>query len=239
MIPQWQKGIVKKIVQENPTTRRFWIELPETTQFNFLPGQYITLDLPIHERRNLRWRSYSIASMPDGSNVFELLIVHALNGVGTTYLFNEVAVGSELTFRGPNGIFTLPTNIAHKDLFFICTGTGIAPFRSMLQHIRHQQIPHQNIHLVFGCRTQTDLLYPTEMKELEQQLTGFHYHPTLSRESWDGKSGYVHEVYASLCKEKQAAVFMLCGWRNMVDEALERIEAMGYDKKDILHELYG
>jgi CDP-4-dehydro-6-deoxyglucose reductase len=32
---------------------------------------------------------------------------------------------------------------------------------------------------------------------------------------------------------------MLCGWSNMVDEALQKIEAMGYEQKDILHELYG
>jgi CDP-4-dehydro-6-deoxyglucose reductase len=100
-------------------------------------------------------------------------------------------------------------------------------------------LQHKNIHLVFGCRKQEDLLYVEELKALEKTMKGFHYHPTLSREDWGGHKGYVHTVYEDLCSDKQPAVFMLCGWSNMVDEALQKIEAMGYEQKDILHELYG
>ena len=78
MLPQWQKAIVTKIEQATPNTRRYWLELPETDRFDFKPGQFVTLDLPIHEKRNKRWRSYSIASMPDGSNVIELVVVKLL-----------------------------------------------------------------------------------------------------------------------------------------------------------------
>lgn len=74
MIPAWQKGIVKRIEQRTHNTRSYFVELPEADSFNFKPGQFVTLDLPIHEQKNKRWRSYSIASMPDGKNEFELLI---------------------------------------------------------------------------------------------------------------------------------------------------------------------
>src|SRR6476661_3006666 len=141
MLPAWQTGIVERIEPAGPATRRFFIRLPETERFEFKGGQFVTLDLPIHEQKNKRWRSYSIASWPDGSNVYELLIVLLEGGAGTTYLFNEITVGSELTFRGPQGVFTLPENI-EKDLFFICTGTGIAPFRSMLHHMLLNNIAH-------------------------------------------------------------------------------------------------
>ena len=60
--PPWQKGIVTKIEDETYNTKRFWIELPETPSFDFAPGQFVTLDLPIHDKPNKRWRSYSIAS---------------------------------------------------------------------------------------------------------------------------------------------------------------------------------
>lgn len=234
----WRKGIVIKIEDYTHNTKRFWIQVPELERFDFLPGQFVTLDLPIHEKANKRWRSYSISSWPDGSNVFELLIVQAQGGLGTTYLFNEVAIGSELTFRGAQGVFILPA-IIEKDIFLICTGTGIAPFRSMVQYLALHQHPIKNIHLIFGCRKIEDLLYFDELKELEQKLPGFHYHPTLSREHWEGHFGYVHTIYEELCKEKQAAQFFLCGWKHMVDEAKKRILEMGYDKKDIHLELYG
>ena len=74
-VPLWQKGIVTRMEDETPNTIRFWIELPETSNFEFKPGQFVTLDLPIHEKPAKRWRSYSIASCPDGGNVIELVSV--------------------------------------------------------------------------------------------------------------------------------------------------------------------
>jgi CDP-4-dehydro-6-deoxyglucose reductase len=235
---QWQKAKIIRMEQATPQTRRYWIELLEVDRFDFKPGQFVTLDLPIHEKRNKRWRSYSIASMPDGTNVIELVIVYMEGGLGTDYIFNQAGVGDELILRGPQGVFVLPDELS-EDLFLICTGTGIAPFRSMVHYIKKNLIPHNNIHLIFGTRTQEDLLYHKEMKELDAQMEKFHYHPTLSREKWYGRTGYVHTIYEQLCQDKPDAKFMLCGWRVMVDEAKQRILDMGYDKKAIHLELYG
>jgi len=235
----WRKGKVIRIDDHTHNTKRFWIEVADVENFDFIPGQFVTLDLPIHEKPNKRWRSYSISSWPDGTNVFELLIVLAEAGLGTTYLFNEVKVGSELTLRGPQGVFTLPQPI-EKDIFLICTGTGIAPFRSMVNYLQLHNIPIKNIYLIFGCRRKEDLLYYDELRALEDKLPGFHYLPALSREHWEGgHQGYVHPVYEELCKTKQDAHFFLCGWKHMVDEAKKRILEMGYDKKTIHLELYG
>jgi len=238
MVPQWQKGVVIRIEQATHNTRRFWIELPETNSFFFKPGQFVTLDLPIHEQRNRRWRSYSIASMPDESNVIELLIVYVEGGAASKYIFDEIKVGSEFTLRGAQGVFTMPEPM-DKDLYLVCTGTGIAPFRSMLHYINQHQVPHKQIHLLFGTRTQNDLLYADEMRELERMVPGFTYHPILSREEWEGETGYVHEIYERLCFDMNPSYFMLCGWKAMIDEAKERILKMGFDKKDVHLELYG
>ena len=235
----WLKGKVIRIDDHTPATKRFWIEVPELASFDFIPGQFITFDLPIHEKINKRVRSYSIASWPDGSNVFELVIVLLEGGAGTHYLFNEVSVGSELTFRGPQGVFVLKEDHLQKDIFLICTGTGIAPFRSMAHHIKLHNVAHKNIYLLFGTRTQKDLLYYDEMCGLQKELPGFQYIPTLSREEWQGRKGYVHAIYEEICAEKQPACFFLCGWKNMIDEAKKRIMDLGYEKKSIHQELYG
>lgn len=234
----WRVGKVIRIEDETRDTRRYWIEVPDMDNFDFIPGQFVTLDLPIHEKVNKRWRSYSIASWPDGTNVFELVIVLDKKGAGTPYIFNEVKVGSELTFRGPQGVFVIKGDLA-TDVFMICTGTGVAPFRSMVHDIRNKNIPHKNIYLVFGCRTKDTLLYYEELSKLQESMPGFHYVPTLSRELWDGKSGYVHPIYESLCEDRKPAHFFLCGWKGMIDEAKKRIVAMGYDKKSIHSEIYG
>jgi ferredoxin-NADP reductase len=234
----WRSVNVVSINDETHDTRRFLIEVPELSSFDFKPGQFVTFDLPIHEKSNKRWRSYSIASAPDSSNRFELVIVLDKKGTGTNYLFNEVKEGSELLMRGPQGVFTMKEP-PQEHVFMICTGTGIAPFRSMIQHIFNTGASFKNLYLVFGCRTKADLLYYSEFSDLQQKHPGFRYIPTLSREAWEGETGYVHSIYERICTSKPPAEFYLCGWKGMIDEARERIQAMGYDKKAIHFEIYG
>lgn len=247
MLLEWQIGRVIDIQQEAVATRKFFIELPSIQNFEFEPGQFVTLDLPIHEQKNKRWRSYSIASHPNGTNVFELVIVFLEGGAGTNYLFNHVTVGSELTLRGALGKFTLP-EVLDKDIYLICTGTGIAPFRSMVKHIQAKNIACKNINLVFGSRTVADCLYSQEMLQLSKEMPNFNYLPCLSREenlpAWANK-GYVHTAYETQIQkgkngnEPPTALFYLCGWKNMIDEAKQRIVDLGYDRKAIHLELYG
>ena len=238
----WRTGKIIRIEDETSTTKKFWIEIPELERFDFIPGQFVTLDLPIHEQPNKRWRSYSIASPPNGTNVFELIIVLMEGGLGTTYLFNEAKVGTSFPVRGPQGHFVLGDPIT-TDIFMICTGTGIAPFRSMIQHIHHNNIPHKEIYLIYGTRKCTDGLYLEELFALKTKLPGFHYFPTFSREQNVPEGhymGYVHGVYEQLLQgKKETSEFYLCGWKDMITEARQRIQSLGVDKKSIHFELYG
>ncbi|MBK7691480.1 MAG: oxidoreductase [Bacteroidetes bacterium] len=235
---EWQTGKVVEIIDETPNTRRLFIEVPSVQRFDFTPGQFVTLNLPISEKKNKRLRSYSISSAPDASNRFELIIVLVDDGSGSHYIFNNLTVGDEVVFRGPSGVFLLPEKM-EQDLFMICTGTGIAPFRSMIQYVLKEGKPSKNIFLVFGTRTKSDLLYHTEMNELQQNYPQFHYIPVLSREDWDGKTGYVHAAYKEIAIHTPQAHFMICGWKKMVDEAKGQLLEMGFDKKQIHFELYG
>jgi glycine betaine catabolism B len=243
-IEPWRTAKVIKIINETANTRRYWLQVPELDQFDFKPGQFVTLDLPIHEKKNKRWRSYSIASWPDGTNVFELVIVLMDGGLGTNYLFTEVKEGDALLFRGPQGVFTLPDAL-EEDHFFICTGTGIAPFRSMLHEIATKNIPHKEVYLIFGTRSKDSLLYYEELTALCRQHPGIHYIPVLSRQKWEGEHGYVHNVYKKIIEQKKvngqlpSAQFYLCGWRHMIDEAKKHIAEMGFAKTAVHQELYG
>lgn len=245
--PSWQTGTVLSILEETWNTRRYFIRMNSSESFNFSAGQFVTLDLPIDEKPSRRWRSYSIANHPDGSNIIELVIVLLEGGRGSTFIFDKLKVGDELSIRGPQGIFTLPESV-NQDLFLVCTGTGIAPFRSMINHIKEKNISTQNIFLLYGCRTQKDLLYYNEMVELQNQLQNFQYIPTLSREKWSGRSGYVHQIYEEICAANKAASndallspasFFLCGWKMMIMDARSKLLQLGYDKASIKFELYG
>ena len=117
----------------------------------------------------------------------------------------------------------------------------------MSNHILNCNIAHRDIYLIFGCRKFEDALYRKEMTELAEKIPCFHYIPCFSREVVDVaqpliRTGYVHTIYEELCPRQEAlrpALFFLCGWKNMIDEAKGRIQALGYDRKAIHQELYG
>lgn len=247
-MPKWLTARLARTEDMTPTIRRFWLQVPEPVASDFKPGQFITFDLPVAEKRLDRWRSYSIASPPAADQELELCIVRLDGGRGTDYLFNEVEPGSELKFKGPAGMFTLPDSALEKDLVFVCTGTGVAPFRSMLRDIHGRGRAHRGLHLIFGCRKREDILYRAEFELLQRELPGFRYSVSLSRESdpdpadfpFEVVSGYVHQLYEKHYGQPAAdRQFYLCGWSDMIDEARERLTKIGYGEQQVRYELYG
>ena len=244
----WYDSKVIRIVDESPTTKRFWLQIEGTERFDFKAGQFVTMDLPLGEKRRQRWRSYSIANAPDESNVLEFCIVHLEGGTATEFFFNEVKTGTPIKFKGPDGNFVLP-EVIEKDLVLVCTGTGVAPFRSMIQDLKIKGKPHKHIHLIFGTRYRDGILYKEEFEQLAKEMPGFRYSVALSRENdlppngslVELKKGYVHPIYLENYAEKSPdIVFYLCGWTQMVDEAVANlIVKMGYERSQVKYELYG
>jgi ferredoxin-NADP reductase len=228
---------VTDVIQETDVIRRYFIRAPKEIPFGFKAGQFIMLDLPIESK--VTNRSYSIASPPHEDGIFELLISLKPDGLGTPYLFEKIKAGSHVKVSKPIGKFVLPDNL-EQDVCFICTGTGVAPLRSMAHDVLHNGKPRRNLYLVFGNRKESDITYRKEFEELEQKHPEFKFIPTLSRadETWNGKKGYVHSVYEELFSDKRPALFYLCGWSNMLHEAKDRLLALGYDKKAIRFEEY-
>jgi ferredoxin-NADP reductase len=237
----WHKAKIIQIEDESDLVKRFYLSVVDHEVFDFLPGQFITLDLPISDKRQKRWRSYSIANGPSFSNVIELCIVKKYDGAGTKYLFEEIKLGDELTFKGPDGAFVLSKSLEQNTLVLICTGTGIAPFRAFLHQVVNQKLSFKKIHLIFGARFEKDILYRKEFEQLSTTLPNFKYDIALSREENWLNTGYVHNLYMTEYKNNiQNTIFYLCGWTNMIDEAVANlIVNMGCDKSQIVYELYG
>jgi len=228
---------ITKIIDETDVVKRYYIKMPETMPFSFKAGQFVMLDLPIDSKYTNR--SYSIASAPSDDHTFELCIVLNPSGLGTPYMWENFREGTQVKVSKVLGKFQLPDPI-DTDICFICTGTGIAPLRSQLVDIFNKKLPHKNLYMVFGNRWEKDILYRKEMEDLEKEYPEFKFIPVLSRqnEGWTGKQGYVHQIYEEIFSDKRPAKFFICGWADMLKEARQRLEAMGYDKKAIKFESY-
>lgn len=226
------------IINETDKVRRFYMKVKDFPNYSFIPGQFAMLHLPIESKDPKR--SYSIASAPNDNNTIEMIIVEKEGGIGTKYLFEQVHQGSILKISKPLGKFVLQQPVS-TELCFIATGTGVAPFRSIILDMVNKKIPFPKITLIFGTRYEKDILYHKEFTSLQQTLSNFQYIPVLSREtseSWKGEKGYVHQVYEKLYQDKRPSVFYLCGWAVMIDEARAKLHTMGYDRKQIKFEVY-
>src|ERR1041384_3141874 len=117
------------VIDESDHVKRYFIRFPDAIPFTFKAGQFVMIDLPIQSK--VTNRAYSIASAPSSGNIFELAIVINPDGIGTPYIFQNIRKHSILKCTRPLGKFGLPESI-DTDLCFVCTGTGVAPLRSMM-----------------------------------------------------------------------------------------------------------
>lgn len=237
----WYEGIIKKKENISPNTVHFTIEVISDLSFSFVPGQFVTMDLPVSDKRINRWRSYSIANEPLNDNILEFAIVRFESGLGSVYLIDYCQVGDKIKFKGPDGNFVLPVDLSHP-IVMISTGTGVAPFRSMVRNIINQNIEYHSIHLIFGTRTKMDVLFYEEFSKIAYQDIRFKYSIALSRENINGTTnGYVHDIYMSHYSTiPENMEFYLCGWSKMIDESVENLHLIKkVNKSKIKYELYG
>ena len=238
---KWFDAEVISIDDLAPKVKSFKVEIKDEGPFQFKAGQFIVLDLPTGEKRLDRWRSYSIASPPSDDHTFELCIVHLEDGRGSTYFFEEVKVGTILKLKPPEGSFLIPSN-TEQTLVMICTGTGVAPFRSMIHDIYNRNLPFRKVNLIFGTRRFEDVIYFDEFSALAQEYESFQYDVAVSREQGKGfYHGYVHQIYEEKYKQQIPDVtFLICGWSKMVDEASKNlIENLNYSPNNVIFELFG
>jgi NAD(P)H-flavin reductase len=156
-------------------------------------------------------------------------------------LFYNSKIGDEFFYRGPMGIFTLPENLEERDIYFVATGSGISPFRSMLGHIDRNKIPTKNLKLFFGTRTEEDIPYYEEMKNYQKTIPNFEYIPCLSQQKWEGHNGYVHSAYLpEITTLDKKPLFYFCGWDKMIREGRGYLDDLGYELyEDIRVEIFG
>ena len=226
---------VVRIIDATPNVKLFDLRVPDRPEYKFQAGQFIQIDFPIPSK--VTRRSYSIATPPNGSNEFQLCVGRVPEGLATRYLFEDVRPGSILKGSEAIGRFVLP-EVVEKEICFISTGVGIAPFRSMLLDGYERVIIKAPVSLFFGNRYETDILYRDDFEMLRKKH-GLHFYPVLSRQQdWHGPQGHVHLHYKKHFHDCRPATFYLCGWRAMLDDARGHLTEMGYDRHDVKIELY-
>ena len=84
----WHTGTLVGVEYMSEMNKKFWVKTPENLPFK--AGQFITMDLPISDKRLKICMSYSIANIPNEDNLLEFSIARLPGGAGTKYLFEDI-----------------------------------------------------------------------------------------------------------------------------------------------------
>ena len=218
-----------------PGVRHFEFSVPDVGRLDFQAGQFVSFTHDFAGKSITR--AYSIASAPAGDNRFSLCLNLVTGGRFSPLLFG-MSHGDRVEMQGPLGTFTLRDPA--RDMIWVATGTGIAPFRGMLGAWRMLPSPRGRVTLVFGVRHEESLLYRAEFEEAAAALGDFKFHPTLSRPTttWTGRAGHVqHHVLEAIGERGDVHVY-ICGLKAMVDDLRAQLKARGFDRKQIIHEKF-
>ncbi len=224
--------------------------LPEFTPGQFgvlgLPGSHPRHEiadpedpLPVPSGRLIR-RAYSVASSSQERQYVEFYISLVRSGALTPRLWT-LQTGDHL-WMGPkfSGMFTIDRVPAGLDVLLVATGTGLAPYMSM---IRSELLNHRErrIGVIHGARHSWDLGYRSELTTLDRLFPGFHYMPIISEPDqepvpWGGMTGFINErweegAFAEILGHRptpEDTHVFLCGNPMMIEGMIEVLGREGF-----------
>jgi ferredoxin--NADP+ reductase len=227
--------------------------VPDGPLFEFAPGQYGVLGLLGGEPRvpeaapeeappppdKLIRRAYSIASSSLERQYLEFFVTLVTSGLLTPRLF-ALPHGGRL-FLGPKGtgLFTLDRVPPEKGVVLIATGTGLAPYMSMLRTALIAETNRRFV-VIHGARYSWDLGYRGELECLARLRPNFTYLPTITRPEQDphfrGRTGRLQVLLEQGVVEQAAAVKLdpavvdvfLCGNPDMISAVKPLLETRGF-----------
>ncbi|WP_426369158.1 FAD-binding oxidoreductase [Pseudocolwellia sp. HL-MZ7] len=224
------------------------LRLPLIVRLDYLPGQYIDITSP-----NNICRSYSLATAKVNEQTIEIHIRKIEEGVMSNYWFNQAKVNDLLTLQGPKGTFFLRDDIVQQDIYFLATGTGIAPINALLETLEYlpeSELPH-SITVIWGGRKVEDF-YLDLIKKFSNRALKINIIYTLSATPLNQLStttltqyketpytqGYVQKVLLRLQPNLAKSRVYACGSTLMINAAQKLLIEKGLDEKHFLADAF-
>jgi len=233
-----------KRVDDTEDLASFWIRFDnEPTPFE--AGQYMTIG--VRTEGKILQRPYSVASSPrEAADGYEMYVRLVPVFRFTTALW-RLPVGHRMRMIGPKGKFMLLPEDERTHLF-ISTGTGIAPFISMMRTAQIDAAPRR-VAMLNGVSYEHDLGYRPLLEDW--QASGEYpvtYIPTVSRPNdpanagWKGRTGRAEANITSVCDElgltAANTIAYICGNPEMIVTAESLLLERGFAEEQVKTELY-
>ncbi|MEO8808790.1 MAG: FAD-binding oxidoreductase [Rhodanobacter sp.] len=228
-----------------PTVRHLVFERVDGQALAFQPGQFLQVHFQYDDGSATK-RSYSVATVGDGSSPVARIeiAVSFVEGGAATRLLGELPVGGVVDASGPYGRFCLQAADEHPRYLLLATGTGVTPYRAMLPQIeRLLAAGDREVVLLYGARSEVELLYGEEFDAFARTHPRFLFHGCLSRQARPeprstDRAGHVQHVLAEFGPSAERDIAYLCGNPNMVDAAFGTLKEHGLPVSQIRREKY-
>lgn len=200
---------------ETPDTKTFRFgRAADGLNFDYLPGQYVTLSVVISGQEYKR--SYSLASTPSHQGILEITVKRDQNGgVVSNWLNDHLKIGDTVNLKGPFGKFSCANCIPQK-ILFLAAGSGVVPIMSMLRWLTDTEV-RVDIMLLLSFRTPEDIIYADELKLISARHKNINLVITLTTDEkagkqWPGLTGRINEkmLNESVTDLSERTVY-LCG----------------------------
>ena len=201
------------------------LQLPANDTLRYHAGQYVEFIL-----RDGARRSYSMANAPHNGPGVELHIRHMPGGKFTDHVFTAMKEKEILRVEGPFGSFYLREDSA-KPMVLLASGTGFAPIKALLEHLRFKGSERPAV-LYWGGRRPADLYMDAWVRERLADMPHLKYVPVISNalpeDNWTGRTGFVHKAVLEDFPDLSGHQVYACGAPIVVDSARkEYIEQAG------------
>jgi len=212
-------GRVATLERAAPDVVILKLQLPANQTLRYRAGQYVDFIL-----RDGARRSYSIANAPHtlaGNPLIELHIRLMPGGRFTEHVFGAMKEKDILRLEGPLGSFFLREE-SERPIVLLASGTGFAPVKAIIEHMRHQGIARPT-RLYWGGRRPHDLYMNDWCERMAGALPNLRYVPVVSdalpEDGWSGRTGFVHRAVMQDLPDLSMHQVYACGAPIVVDSA--------------------
>lgn len=251
---EWMEGDLVcrccRIVDETHDVKTFYFVAEPAVLFNYLPGQFVNLEVEINGKSIVR--SYSISSSPTRPYHLSITVKRVASprnqpelpaGAVSNWLHDQLQVGDQVKLLGgAMGVFTCLPELPTK-LLLISAGSGITPMMSMLRWVQDTLVDCDIVFL-HSARTSEDIVFRAELEAIAAQMPNFHLIVTVTQQplgrAWMGLTGRISESMLNLVAADlmERAVYV-CGPEEFMQNVRSLLQTMQFPMQQYKEESFG
>ncbi|MGC8651697.1 MAG: ferredoxin--NADP reductase [Candidatus Micrarchaeia archaeon] len=226
------------ISKETPEVTLFRFSAKDGAKIAFDPGMFVMVEYANPTTSEKISRAFSIASSP--SQPYLEFFISMIHGRFTSHL-DTAKEGDLYYITGPYGQFRFVPGV-DKKVLFLAGGTGLAPFMSMLRHIRDLAMD-DDIVLIYSVKYPTEIIRKAELGELEKALK-LKLAVTVTRpqegDGWSGEKGHIDaNMIKKYAPDFAERTVYICGPLGFVKAMNDAAEALGIDRSKLKADVWG